>query len=246
MTINSILKRLESAKIDKRKHYIMCMDVETASNSRMVYDIGFAICDKKGNIYDKFSFVVKEVYDNKRLMDSAYYKKKLPQYDKDLQEGKILKVEFLEMRKVFMKALSVYGVKTISAYNLPFDTSALQSTTAYLFGHGKKFLDPTFKDINLLCIYSFACEVLYSRPSFLYFVDKYNFYTKGQNPQTSAEIGYRYIKNDPNFVEEHRGLADVEIECQILAKCYAQNKRHESGVIGNPWRIVKKFVESIK
>ena len=34
---------------------------------------------------------------------------------------------------------------------------------------------------------------------------------------------------------------DVEIECQILAKCFAQKKKHESGILGNPWNIVAKY-----
>ena len=37
-------------RIDRRKKYILVLDVETAGNigSPLVYDLGFAICDKKG------------------------------------------------------------------------------------------------------------------------------------------------------------------------------------------------------
>ena len=34
---------------------------------------------------------------------------------------------------------------------------------------------------------------------------------------------------------------NVEIECQILAKCFAQMKKHESGILPNPWNIVAKY-----
>ena len=57
---------------------------------------------------------------------------------------------------------------------------------------------------------------------------------------TNAECAYRYITKNYEFEEQHTGLADVEIECQILAKCIAQKQKHESGIIAHPWRIVQK------
>ena len=39
--------------MDRRKKYYLVVDVETANSAQeaLVYDLGFAICDKKGNIY---------------------------------------------------------------------------------------------------------------------------------------------------------------------------------------------------
>ena len=241
--IKSILTNLEGTKVDKRKKYIMCLDVETAGNigSPQVYDIGFAITDKKGNIYQKYSFVISEIFDNEKLMSTAYYACKVPMYLKDLEEGKALKVKFLEMREVFLKCMEVYNIEMVSAYNLNFDMRALRNTTEKLFGKGRRFLTSEYKDVDLMCIWSFACEVLYSRPSFINFIDKYNLMTEKGNPLTNAEVGYRYVSGDINFEEAHRGLQDVEIECQILAKCFAQRKKHESGILGSPWNIVAKY-----
>ena len=75
-------------KIDKRKKYVMVLDVETTNNimekgcpnDGLVYDIGFVVCDKQGNIYCKRSFAIKEIFDWKELMSTAYYYKKLPKY----------------------------------------------------------------------------------------------------------------------------------------------------------------------
>ena len=59
-------------KVDRRKKYIMVLDVETtnnqigvknAPNDGLVYDIGFTIADKKGNVYVKRSFAIKEIFD---------------------------------------------------------------------------------------------------------------------------------------------------------------------------------------
>ena len=241
--IKTILAGLNEVKIDRRKKYIMCLDVETAGNigSPLVYDMGFAVTDKKGNIYQKFSFVIEEIFDNKKLMDTAHYANKIPFYLQDLEEGKAIKCKFLEMREVFLKCLEVYNIDMVSAYNLNFDMRALRTTTEKLYGKGKRFLTSEYKDIDLMCIWSFACEVLYSRPSFINFIDKHNLMTEKGNPLTNAEVGYKYISGDLDFEEAHRGLQDVEIECQILAKCFAQKKKHESGILGNPWSIVANY-----
>ena len=62
-------------KIDKRKNYYLTIDTETANgfDDPIVYDIGGAIHDKKGNIYETFSFVIYEtIYGIKDLINSAY------------------------------------------------------------------------------------------------------------------------------------------------------------------------------
>ena len=60
-------------KIDKRKVYGIMLDTETANTiveedgqleMRFVlpYDIGFAVIDSKGNIYEKYSFVNEDIF----------------------------------------------------------------------------------------------------------------------------------------------------------------------------------------
>jgi hypothetical protein len=43
-------------------------------------------------------------------------------------------------------------------------------------------------------------------------------------PRATAEILYRYISGEDNFIESHTGLEDVMIEKEIFAKCMAQHK----------------------
>lgn len=226
-------------KIDNRKKYYLVLDVETAGglDNPLIYDLGFAICDKKGNIYEKRSFVIKEIFDNKRLMNTAYYKEKVPKYVKDLENGIREKVSFLEAREELIRVMGKYGSNTICAYNLAFDRRALTSTTERLFGTGKKFLPIQFKGIEQLCIWSFACEVIYTRPSFWKVAEEQKWFTENGNMKTSAEIGHRYLSRNYQFEESHTGLEDVEIEISILAKCFQQHKKHKSGIISHPWKI---------
>jgi hypothetical protein len=41
----------------------------------------------------------------------------------------------------------------------------------------------------------------------------------------TAEVLYRFITKDNDFVESHTGLEDVMIEKEILAYCYRQHKK---------------------
>ena len=56
---------------------------------------------------------------------------------------------------------------------------------------------------------------------------------------TSAETVYKYITQDWDFEEAHQGLKDVEIEVDIMAKCYAQHKKHDKGIIAQPFKLAK-------
>lgn len=223
------------------------MDVETADSfaNPAVYDLGFAICDKKGNIYERRSFLISEIFDNSALMDTAYYKSKMPLYLEKLAKGEIKKVPFAVARDSFLTLLETYRVSQISAYNLNFDMNALSKTTKRL--GGKKFLTSKQSGIELKDIWSFACETLYTQKTFQKQAVLNGWLTEKMNVQTSAEIGYRYISGNHLFIEEHTGLADVEIECKILAHCYKQRKKHLSGILGNPWQLVNnKYFKELR
>jgi hypothetical protein len=201
------------------------------------YTFGEPICDNKGNIYEEKSFVIEEIFDDKKLMDTAYYSNKYPQYEIDIVQGKRKKVPFIQARQEFINTMKKYNVNCISAYNLMFDMRALRSTTEKLFGKGKKFLPKEFESVELLCIWSFACEVIFTQKRFSKVAIDNGWISPKGNMLTSAEICHRYITGQYDFEESHTGLEDVKIEVSILARCFAQHKKHDSGILANPWRI---------
>lgn len=239
-------------KIDKRKHYIMMLDVETAGgfDQKLVYDFGFAIADKQGNIYEEHSFVIEEIFTQTELMQSAYYAEKLPMYFEGLETGKFTMVKFEEARRIFLDLLEEYNVKTISAYNLNFDMDALSKTYNYLVtGSVEKkyyFLTNAQKGMNLLCTWSLACETIFKQKTFAQKAFENGAYSEVGNYKTSAEVAYRYITDEWDFVEEHTGLADVRIEVAIMAKCFRQKKKTLSGILSHPWRLVVKEHGKVK
>lgn len=222
-------------KIDKRISYICVVDVETAGgfDNPMVYDIGFAITDRQGRIYAERSFVIKEVFENKRLMNSAYYAIKVPRYIKDIANGTRTVVSFADARNEFNSLMEEYGVTKICAYNLRFDANALKNTSIKL-GVASKFL---IRKMEMLCIWSLACELLYTQSTYRKVATSQGWISNAGNMKTSAEMGHRYITGLYDFEEEHTGLEDVKIEIGIMAKCFRQHKSHKSGMIANCWKI---------
>jgi len=225
-------------KIDKRKKYLIVVDVETAGSLArpLCYDIGFAITDKKGNIVEKRSYVVSEIFDNVKLMTTAYYASKIPMYVDGLASGKFIKKPFEEIRNEMLYLMDLYNVTALCAYNLNFDMKALSSTNM-LLRRTKKFMH---RPVELLCLWSFACEVIYTQKNFYKVAIREGWVSDAGNLRTSAEMGHRYISGQYDFIEEHTGLADVEIEVGIMAKCFSQHKKHDSGILSHPWRIPKK------
>lgn len=54
------------------------LDTKTAGgfDNLLVYDIGYVIANNNGAIVKTRSYIIKEVYDNAELFESAYYKDK--------------------------------------------------------------------------------------------------------------------------------------------------------------------------
>ena len=77
-------------KIDKRHHYVIQLDTETANGleDALPYDIGYAVIDTNGKIYLTRSFINADIFYYRALMNTAYYANKIPMYEKDIVEGK--------------------------------------------------------------------------------------------------------------------------------------------------------------
>lgn len=66
-----------------RRKKMMVLDIETLNSTEdaLSYDVGFAVTDKKGHIYEEHSFIIYDMFfEEKELMQSAYYAKKIPEY----------------------------------------------------------------------------------------------------------------------------------------------------------------------
>ncbi|MBQ0017120.1 MAG: hypothetical protein KBT30_00630 [Clostridiales bacterium] len=222
--------------IDKRKSYFLTLDTETCNGylnnegklelqDSMVYDIGGIIHDKQGNIYETINLVIPEVfYKMDDLMISCYYSKKLPQYHEEIEKG-IRKVVKLERAKEIVKDLcDKYQVKAIIAHNAFFDYRALNNTQRYITKSSSRYFLPY--GVEIWDSQKMAHDTICKQKLYIKWCQENGYMThhKTPRPRESAEVLYRYISGDENFVESHTGLKDCEIEMVISCKCMAQHK----------------------
>lgn len=232
---NSILSLLVlyfNYKVKKRgkeqMNKVLVFDTE-GIRSGLCYDLGMASVDRVGNVYDTLSLVNGDIFEGRRdLMKTAHYKEKIPKYEKEITEGSRKVVSFEEMKWLFADFIKRNNIKNAFAHNIPYDYNSLNKTSLYLLDEEMFFPNGlTFYDTNTL-----TKQVVRDTPSYRKFCEKHNFLTKTGKPQTKAEIVYRYLTNNPDFVEEHTGLADVMIEKEILAYCYRKHKKM-NGIYSN-------------
>ena len=215
-------------KIDRRVHYILNIDTETCNSldDALCYDIGGAVIDKRGNIYETFSFVVYETFiGEKDLMQSSYYAEKIPKYWEDIKNGSRQLKSIYTIKKYIAELCKKYEIDTVCAYNARFDYNSLnkglrwstKSALRYFLPYGLTWWDSM----------KMAQDVVATMPTYKKFCFENGFVTKHKTPvpQVKAETVYRFITKDTDFIESHTGLEDVLIETEIIRYCFSRHKK---------------------
>ena len=278
-----------------RKLYYLTLDTEIATlpfvnelalNSKakqtisiakpLVYDIGWTISDRNGNIIKRENYLIQETFFVPNIFNTAYYKDKRPQYMKLYSEGKIKAATWNEVIEILLADLET--VNFVTAYNACFDfKKAIPFTERYIYhlysenynkweewqkkrcidilengNHAKneKYLVPVFElrgnEYPLIDIWALACDRLLNTNKYRKYCCDNNFFTDSKKFfKTSAEVSYRYLKKDNDFIESHTALSDAEIETFILAKALKRGKS-EPYLKAFPFRTigtVKKYLE---
>lgn len=222
-----------------RKYYLV-LDVEGAGliDCAFVYDVGGAIVDKKGNIYDSFSYIVSDIYDEpNEMIKTAYYANKLPLYYEKIIKGEIKIASLYDIREHIKSLISQYKVDEVMAYNAKYDRDALNNTQRWTTKSKYRYFLPY--GIKVSCIWHMACQVICTQKSYRKFAIENGFVSEKGNIQTSAEVVYSYMI-DEKFVEEHTGYEDVKIEVAIMARCFRQHKKMKRTINRWCWRIPQK------
>lgn len=223
-------------KIDRRIGYKIVLDTETCPIDKdfagvdpynmWTYDCGWAVVDKRGTVYEARSFVNADIFlGEKELMKSAYYANKIPMYWERIKSGEAILTSFANIRKQLLEDMETYGVTEVFAHNMRFDYGTLNTTERWLTKSKYRYFFPYGTEI---CdTLKMAQDVLGKMPTYIRFCEENGFMTNHSTPRPSfkAEVIYKFLTKDLDFVEEHTGLADVMIEKEILAYCYKQHKR---------------------
>lgn len=223
--------------MDKRKRYILVLDTETANtitledgqldmSNVLVYDCGWAVVDKYGTVYETASYVNRDIFeDEAELMESAYYAEKIPQYREDLQAGKRIMTDTAGIHSALMDTIKRWNITAVSAHNARFDYNALNATQRYVTKSEKRYFLPY--GIEIWDTMKAANSVICKMPTYIAFCEANNYLTSQGKPRKTAEILYRFITCNNEFIESHTGLEDVLIEKEILAYCFRQHKKME-------------------
>lgn len=133
----------------------------------------------------KRNFLVREIFTDTEEMKKAYYYSKMPLYLNMLDKNEITIKTFAEIVKILQQDIINYNVKAVCAYNINFDLNAFMETTdliypnkyKMLFTHTQKgkwrpnvegFFNKYIakKDLEILDIWTMACQTLCSQKTF--------------------------------------------------------------------------------
>ena len=218
----------------RKNKYLIGIDTETCNSleidgkldlsQSLVYDIGWQVTDKFGKVYRKRSFVVAEIFLDKELMKGAYYSDKIPQYWEDIKKGKRILKTFMGIWKIFLSDRKYFRIKNVFAHNAYFDYNALNNTIRFLTGSKYRYFMPYC--VEWWDTLKMARDVFSKNEKYSLYCQTNGFLTAHKHPQNrlTAEILWKYLSNNLDFVESHTGLEDVEIETKIMVYCLKTKK----------------------
>ena len=156
-------------KIDKRKKYYLILDCETATlpyankftgkekqiisiAKPLIYDLGWKIIDRKGNVYAKKNYLITEIFSVPQVFNTAYYKDKRPIYFNKLNKGEI---ELTNWETAITDLeTDLQFIESVGAYNSMFDfKKAITFTESYIEAVYSNDYETWEKKQNAICDY---------------------------------------------------------------------------------------------
>lgn len=210
---------------------------------QLIFDIGWTVADKKGNIFIKRNYLVEEVFTNMDLMKHAHYFNKYPTYLRMLQDGNIKMKKWSFIISKFEQDILDYSIKEGYAFNISFDKKAMENTHRILTG--REFLFWKAHELKANCIWGMCAETIMSKVGYIKTAIEQGWLSESGNITTNAECAYRYITGIYDFEESHTALDDAVIETEIMARCFKTRMKMSFGIIPHPWKIVKGKAEAL-
>ena len=201
----------------------LMVDTETANTIEdpFYYDLGFAVVDTTGKVYEVGSFVNADIFLDTEMMSTAYFCDKIPQYWQEIKAGKRILARHSTIRKAVRDVMKKWGITYVVAHNARFDYRATNYTQRLLTGSKYRYFFPY--GTQIIDTLSMARKVLKSSDSYRNFCKNNGFVCKNGAPRFTAEVIYRWLTGDVEFIESHTGLEDVLIEAKIFAFCRSVN-----------------------
>ena len=195
--------------------YCVVLDTETTSLDKpFCYDISWVIMNKEnGQIVDFKTNVVEQVWHNLPLFESAYYKEKRQKYVDMMRKHEAVMDKWGYIMRKLKADIIKYDVTEVYAYNSDFDDKVIAYNCDWF-----KCNNP-LESIAIYDIWGYASQYITCNSDYHKFCEDNARFTDTGNYKGSAEVVYQFITNDTDFIEEHMGLFDSEIESAILWEC---------------------------
>jgi hypothetical protein len=212
---------------------ILLVDTEFITlNKPFVYDLSYLIARKVGDKYitlKSVGNVVKQVYQNKMMFETAYYSEKRKLYVSALK-GKTYKQNYLgNILRQFKKDIAEYNVSMVLGYNVNADIRSIDFTSNYLK------LESPLKDTKVIDLMPIVVNTICDTNEYKNFAKQNNLITEKGYYKMSVESVMKYINNNIEFSEKHLGKSDNENEIDLLN--YAIEKG--ASLIEMPKRFLK-------
>ena len=227
---------------DKRRKSVIVLDVETTLSEgyeQLIFDLGWTVANvNQEKMIMHRSYIVEEVFLNMDLMARAYYFKKYPQYVKALAEGRTILKPFNEIIAILEQDIKDFNVYRMFAYNSKFDSTAINVTHKYLYNNTSEL------KYDIKCLWSLSTQTFMATEKFVLTAVENGWVSEKGNIKTSAEIAWRYLSGNHDFIEEHTALEDSLIETELLFKIknYAKKDYDSSR---QPWRRIKDIKDEM-
>lgn len=197
---------------------ILILDTETTSIEKpFCYNVGYTILDTDTGYREcEKDFVVEQVWHNPMLFTTAYYADKRDLYVQRMRARKTKMDKWGYIMAEMRRDIKAFDITHAYAFNSPFDDKVFAFNCDWF-----KTINP-LDTLTILDIRGFVHQYIAFTKEYQNYCDTYERYTESGNYSTTAETVFQYIRNDPDFIEEHTALADSIIEGDILMECISK------------------------
>ena len=218
--------------------YLIVLDTETTSLDKpFCYDCSWVVMDKEhGQIVDFKANVVEQVWHNLPLFESAYYKDKRPKYIEMMRKHDMVMDKWGYIMRKLKQDIIKYDVTEVYAYNSDFDDKVITFNCDWF-----KCNNP-LENVAVYDIWGYASQYITCNSDYQTYCEENQRFTDTGNYKGSAEVVYQFITDNAEFIEEHMGLFDSEIESQILFECINRGAEWAKGykvnkILSRPVRL---------
>lgn len=199
---------------------VIVLDTETANtlDDPLCYDIGWAVIETSTwEVVKTRSFVVAEIFLDRDLMREAYFADKIPAYWEEIKAKKRTLARLKTIRFALLDDCKAFNITSIFAHNSPFDWKSCTLTQRLCTCSKYRWFFPW--SVKVCDTLSMARKHFADNQDYTDFCKHNQYLCKNGRNRFTAEILFRFISGNNEFVEAHTGLEDVLIEKEILRVC---------------------------